>query len=286
MEEIIEEKKGNSLRRFLTEAGIYFAVFIVTLLLFLFLKPLVYPEEYNISLGAVAQGLMVFTVTACVIVGVYLAMCKKLTAKRILILLFIVGYALRVGYMLYTPAATRQQDTYSKNFDGHEAYAWTIFQTGKLPTTNAYQFYHPPLNAAVQAFFMQFMSVLTEALTSVFSLGEYFPAAFTYAKPEYITEDMRYFLYQSCQILSVFYSFVACVFSVKIVDMFDFSKKTKLLLYAFVILYPRNIQFSGVLNNDGIAFMLSVMALYFALKWWKKGKSIVDVLLCALAVGL
>lgn len=280
------EKNTFSLRRFLTEAGVYVGVFLLTLVLFLFLKPYVYPEEYYIRMGVVAQGVMIVALLACLLVGAYLFLHKKLTAKRIVILLLIIGFALRVGYMLYTPAATRQQDTYSGNFDGHEAYAWTIFSTGKLPTNNNYQFYHPPLNAAIQAFFMRFMQGLTKGLSKVFGLGEYFPSAFTFAKPTYITDDMRYFLYQSCQILSVLYSFIACVVSVKIIDMFDLPTKTKVLISAFVILYPRNMQFSGMLNNDGISFMFGIVALYFALKWWKGGKSLVDILLCALAVGL
>jgi hypothetical protein len=67
---------------------------------------------------------------------------KRLKSAHIIVALLAIGYALRLGYMLAAPATDRQHDVFTKNFDGHEAYAWTIFETGALPTTNRYQMYH------------------------------------------------------------------------------------------------------------------------------------------------
>lgn len=282
----MDEQSKNKERagiKALTETVLYVGVFLLTLVLFLTVKPLV--EIENVRTGVVAQSLMAVAIAACLCVGGYFALCKKLTVRRVIILLLIIGYILRVGYMLYTAASARQQDTYTKNFDGHEAYAWTIFTTGKLPTTNDYQFYHPPLNAILQAGFMRFTSGLSGALNELFDLQNYFPLAFSYGRPEYIHEE-RYFLYSACQVLSVCYSFVACTVSLKILELFDFKGKTKILLAAFVVLYPRNMQFSGMLNNDGLSFMFAVIAVYFALKWQKKGHALVDILACGVAVGL
>lgn len=266
----------------LKELAFWVGALFFTLALFLALKPLVKAEEYSIRAGVVAQSLMVVVLGVCGSLCAYWFFTKRLTAKRVIILLFVVGYALRVGYMLYTGAATRQQDTYTKNFDGHEAYAWTIFSTGKLPTSNVYQFYHPPLNAMVQAAFMRFVSRFTQILP----FGEYVPSAFLYGKPDYIVDEMRWFLYSSCQVLSVLYSLAACVGMLKILKLFRFQGKTRLLVAAFVVLFPRNIQFSGMLNNDGLAFALAIFALYFALKWQKQGKKMVNILFCGLCVGL
>ena len=265
----------------LKELAFWVGAFLLTLTLFFALKPLIVAEEYSIRVGVVAQSLTVFTLCVLSALASYWFFTGRLTAKRALVLLFVAGYALRVGYMLYTGAATRQQDTYTKNFDGHEAYAWTIFSTGKLPSVNDYQFYHPPLNALVQAWFIHFVSWLTE----LFAFGDYFPSAFLYGKPDYIVDETRWFLYSSCQVLSVTYSLAACVGMLKILRLFAFQGKTRLLLAAFVILFPRTVQFSGMLNNDGLAFALAVFALYFALKWQKCGRSFADILLCALCVG-
>ena len=217
----------------LGEIALYAAVFLLTTLLFLIVKPL-YSVERD---GVVAQA-----ITACVIggvafVGIFLALEKKLTARRFAVLVLVAGLALRIGYMLYTPASARQHDTFTKNFDGHEAYAWTIFSTGKLPSSNAYQFYHPPLNALLQAGFMHFMEGLSNSLSRLLPFGEYFPEKFLAGCPEYI-EAERYFLYSSCQILSVLYSFVACVTMLKILRLFDIRGKGAMLISAFVTLYP------------------------------------------------
>jgi len=275
MREVVKE---NGSKKVLAEAGLYFGAFLLTFVLFMTLKPLVRTE--GTRMGVASQAVIAVLIAGVFLFGGYLALGKKLTAKRVIVLMLAVGYLLRAGYMLYTSAATRQYDTYSKNFDGHEAYAWTLFSTGKLPTTNNYQFYHPPLNAMVQAAFMHFIS----AFTALFK-GDYFPNAFLNSMPSYITAE-RFFLYSSCQILSVTYSFITCVIALKILALFDFDKKWQLVLSAFLIFFPRTIQFSGMLNNDALAFLFATVAIYYALKWQKQGKRLKDILFCALAVGL
>ena len=271
------KKRGISpaVWRCLREGGLYVGVLILTLFLFLLFKP--YAKTYRA--GVVAQSLMALGLGACAVFVAYMGMTKRLTTRHIVIIFLIAGYIIRVGYMLYTSAATRQQDTYTKNFDGHEAYAWTIFAMGKLPTLNRYQFYHPPLNAMVQAGFMRFM----DSLTSGF--GDKFFQRYAYSMPSYV-EPHRFFLYSSCQILATVYSFITAVVMLKILKELGFSGKLYLFLAAFVVFYPRQIQFSGMLNNDGISYLLAIVALFFALRWWKGRKSIVYILLCGLAVGL
>lgn len=270
-------QKWKIARDCLLEGVLYLSVFLLTALLFFILKPFI--DVYHV--GAIARGLIALTLGGCGVFIAYMGMTKRLKARHIAIIILVIGYAIRVGYMLYTPAATRQHDMYSKNHNGHEAYAWTIFETGKLPTHNEYQFYHPPLNAMIQATFMH----IVEGFTSIFG-GTWFPDAFIYGKPNYIADNQRYFLYSSCQILSVLYSFITAVTLMKILKMFSFSQKTYLFLSAFVVLFPRHIQFAAMLNNDALSYMLAVLALFFALRWWKGNKSLVYILLCGLAVGL
>ena len=230
-------KRQEKIEYGLTAALVILGVFLLTMVLFFVLRPYigVYRE------GAVAR---MFTVVAIGLVGAfaaYMAITKRLSPAMIILLLLAVGYILRVGFVLATPTSKGQHDTFSKNFNGHEAYAWTIFDTGKLPIKNDYQFYHPPLNALVQAGFMRYVSGLVQSLTNIFGLGEYFPKAFSYGKLSYLDEN-RWFLFSSCQILSVAYSFITAVMLVKIIKLFPFSDKTKILLSAIVIFYPRHIR--------------------------------------------
>ena len=271
-----KEKKWRIARNCLLEGLLYLAVIFLTSLLFTVLKPLI---GYY-SVGAFAKTFIAVCLGGCVVFISYMGTTKRLKTRHVAVMILIVGYVLRVGYMLYTPATVRQHDTFSKNFDGHEAYAWTIFETGSLPTTNAYQFYHPPLNALLQSLFMH----ITEGVTSIFG-GNFFPDAFDYGKPEYV-DAQRYFLYSSCQILSVTYAFITSVLLMKMLKMFSFSDKAYLLLSAFAVLYPRHIQFAGMLNNDPLAYLFAVAALFFALRWWKGKRSPIYILLCGLSVGL
>lgn len=185
--------------------------------------------------------------------------------------------------MLCTPASVRQQDTYSSNFNGHEAYAWTIFSTGKLPSVNDYQFYHPRSTP-----FCRRRSCISCRTFPVFDLAAFprglFPGRFLSAKPEYI-EAERYFLYQSCQILSVLYSVVTCYVGMKLLKRMGVRGWTYVGLSAFLIFFPRNFQMSGQLNNDGISYMCSMLSLYFAVKWQKEKKSFANILACAVSVG-
>lgn len=280
-----EKKSQRRIKRYLIEAGIYAAIFVLTTILFLWGKPLI----KSMNVGMAAQSFIVLSLVAIGCVAVYMAIEKKLTTHRLLILMLIAGLVLRIGYMLYTSASTRQHDVYNDSHVGHEGYAWTIFTTHKLPTSNTWQFYHPPMNALMQAGFMRFMSGLTGMFDEIFTwFGRdgYFPAKFLYGQPSEITDDMRYYLYQTCQILAVMYACITCVTLVKTIWLFDFSDKTKLVMAAFVIFFPRHIAFSGLLNNDPISYMFSMLALYHALKWWKGGKSAGRIATCGVFLGL
>ena len=279
--ELPQPRKKNRIIRYAIEAGIYASSFLLALVFFLIFKPLT--GYFNVGLAA--QSFIVIGLLSVGGAAAYLGFTKKLTVKRTLILLLVAGFILRLGYMLYTPASTRQHDTYTKSQTGHEAYAWIIFSTGKFPSTNSYQFYHPPLNALLQAGFMKCVSLFT----NLFSLGNAFFAKYDYGKMTsnnytYLTNE-RYFLYSTCQILSVIYSIVTCIALVKTIWLFRFSDKTKLLLSAFVIFFPRNIFFAGMLNNDPLSYMFAMLAFYHSLKWWKGKKSLGRILVCALCVG-
>lgn len=272
-----ENNSRKAIKKIGVEAAIYASVLLLSAILFLTIKPLIEKHDK----GFVAQTIMGVSVALCLAFVAYMGMTKRLTAKNAIVVLLIIGFIIRVGYMLYTPASSRQHDTFSKNFDGHETYAWTIFSTSKLPTTNKYQFYHPPLNAILQAGFMKLVS----GVSKLFSADAEFFAKFAYGKPTYVDEE-RYFLYSACQILSVTYSMITAVVLVKILDLFSFKGKTKVLLAAFLILYPRHFQFAGQLNNDGLSYAFATLALYYSLKWWKGGRKLVWMLLCGLSVGL
>ncbi len=273
------------LKKISNEILFWILLFVVTVILFITVKPRLLSELEWARKGVIAQCVTISCLAILVIVGLFLSAYKKLNIKNLTTLLILAGFVIRVGYMLVTPVTDRQYDTQSSGHNGHEAYAWTIYSTGKLPTHNGYQFYHPPFNALLQAGFMHFFSSLTNLLSHLFGLESYFATKFSAGKLNYLSDE-RWLLFSSCQILAVIYSMVACVYMIKTIKLFGFSNRLNLVLYAFVIFFPRNFQLSGQVNNDSLSFTLSVLAIYWCLKWLKCGKKHRYIYLCALFCGL
>lgn len=281
--EVTQSQKQFSfkLKPFLKEGLIYIIFLVAASILFLFIKP----EFSSIRNGVFAQCFIAISLVSLVVAGYVFYRHKKLDFAHIIVLLIIAGAVVRIGYMLYTPSSVRQYDTWTMNNDGHEAYAWTIYSTGKLPNSNVYQFYHPPLNAIIQAMWMHFTNGFTSLLSDIFKMGSFFPDAFLAGKPIY-ANSQRYFLYSTTQILSAFYSFVIAIFSLKTLKLFKMSKQSFFVAAVVVIFFPRMIQLSGQLNNDSICSMFSIMGVYYCLLWWKQGKKTYPIIMCSISIGL
>ena len=271
------EKKHNL--KALWETLFYVFLFVVAVICFYLFKPLFERGgEYPIRRGVIAQSIGVVSLIVVLIAFIVLAYFKKITTNKTLFFIVLVGFILRLTYVLYSPASSRQHDTFTGGKDGHFDYAWIIYSQGKLPSTNVYQFYHPPLNAFIQSGFMY----LSNLFVRVFNVDI---TRYLFGKPNYLT-DNQYFLYQTCQLLSLFYSFIAGVFSIKILKLFNLKGVSLVVSSIFVMLYPRTIQFAGQLNNDGLSFMLAILSLYFAVRWYNLGKKFIDIILCANFLGL
>ncbi len=235
--------------------------------------------------GSFAQTISLILVLCVIGYGVFLYVKKELTAEKCIIIVFILGMILRFCYLLVTAPNTRQYDTFSSNYDGHEAYAWGLYENFSMPETNDYQFYHPPINAFLQAMFMHLTNGLTSLYRSIFGVGDYFMTAFNEGKPEWL-DSYRYYLYGTCQILSYIYSIIIMIFGLKILKVVGLKGKNLVFWFAFFALFPRHIILSATLNNDHLAYLFTLAAVYFALKWWIQTKSLKDILICGVVIGL
>ncbi len=293
MTEILRDKrlKKEFLNLFL-HFLIYFLIFVSTIVLYIVLKPRL--REFKIrniwwrndEKGVKPQDLAHFLLLVSLsIVAIKFLISKRIKTSYKITILLSIGYVLKLGYALYTPVGHRQHDVWGdSSWDyGHEGYAWTFYSTGKFPTTNEGQFYHPPLNAVMQAGFMKLFNQITSFVQKIdanFSISSYLDG-----KPGYI-DDYRYYLYSSCNVLSVMYSFIASFVMVKTLILMGIKGRGLALSSAIVILFPRLIIFAGALNNDPLAFTLCIIALYYSVKWWKNGKKWGNMLLIAIFIGL
>ncbi len=264
-------------------ALLYIALFFALFAIYITLKP-VYSIP-DVPKGVVAHVLILSGVIAVTVFGFVRFFQKKLTPETLVILIFIAGMLIRVGYMLVTSPNTRQYDTFVRDNNGHEGYAYYIYENFALPDNNGYQFYHPPLNAAIQALFMSLTNGLTTLISKIFGAGEYFLENFNEGKPDWLSSS-RYYLYGTCQILSAIHSLTTMIVGYKILKTIGLKGYQLAFWFAFFAFFPRHIMFAATLNNDPIAYLLSLSAIYFLLKWWLKGKNLSDLILCALCIGL
>lgn len=265
--------------------GLFFALYFC----FIWFKPLYVINndsgEAVFRAGSFAQTLSLVLILCVIGYGIWLYKKRNLNAEKLIILIFLLAMIVRLCYMLVTAPNLRQYDTYPDTNDGHEAYAWGLFEGFKMPETNNYQFYHPPINAFLQATFMHVTDAITRLYSSIFGKSDYFLTAFNEGKPEWI-DAYRYYLYGTCQILSYIYSVIIMIIGLKLLRVIGLKGKNLAFWFAFFALFPRHIILSATLNNDELSYLFTLAAIYFALKWWIQTKSLKDILLCAAVIGL
>lgn len=223
------------------------------------------------------RTLMIIIPVICLCVGFFLYGKGKLKLDTLLLLIMFAGFSLRIGYAFYTGVNTRQHDVEmgsftDPNYDGtgHFSYIYTIYSTGKLPNSADWQFYHPPLWHILCALFMHILSWFNSGLEAVY-------------------------LFEKCIILA---AFVSCMTLIAFKDLllalfhkdkFDTSLKSKnniIIIVSFLLLsfHSQFFVMAGWMNNEGLAFMFSIFALSYAIKF-HNDKKWADAILCAITLG-
>ena len=112
--------------------------------------------------GVAACAIMVTCYALIIGYGIYLKQTKKLTPEALIVLIFAMGFVLRLSYVLYTDIATRQNDAGifeegSYNFF-HSGYILYIRDHLALPAGDVSkmgEYYHPPFHHIVCALFLK-----------------------------------------------------------------------------------------------------------------------------------
>ena len=205
----------------------------------------------------VLMRLMLMTLAGC---AAYLVYKKKLTAETTVTLIILGGIILRWGYTMYTGPFVRAHDIGMNNESGvgHWGYLYQIMH-GHLPPSNEYQFYQPPLFYMLSAVFIR--------------IGMFFTRASEWSGLLYLS-----------QLLSCIASCVALIFCDMILKKLNAGGRVRVIAAMITAVYPAQILASARVNNDVLAFMFMVLALYFTLLWHKdqKLKYIIGI---ALSIG-
>ena len=271
----------NKHKQLLIDILVLFCLFWFVFISYFIFKPYYFKSSlpFKTSTDGVIVRIYVFVLLFAIVgTGIVLKWKGKLTFYRLLFLIFLFGVVMQLNYMLITPYNYRQHDVFSYNDAGHEGYAWTIYTTGRLPTQLDgdghldYQFYHPPLNAFMQALMMHickpFMS-LYNALTGS-----------TY----YNTEDMHS-LFQNSEILSCFYMHISIYFGLKTINLLHVENRYKVAGIIFLCLFPALFILAGQENNDPLCVMNCFIVVYFTMKW-RENHSYFNAAMIGLFTGL
>lgn len=193
---------------------------------------------------------------------------KKETSSKIWTLIFIAGAIMRVGYAFYTGPAIRQHDVemyygnwqLNLNGSGHFSYIYQLYSTWKLPSTMNWQFYHPPLWHFLVAVFLHIYGAIEGV--SDFAI-----------------------LFRSSMIVSSFVGVITLYVMRLLLEEITENKKVRFWAFVLLAFHPQFFIMSGWVNNDGLALLLSLVALLYAIRFYKK-KSWKNAIVCAISFGL
>ncbi len=191
---------------------------------------------------------------------------NKLTEKQKIFYILAAGVLVRLLYIIFMPVVNfAQYDLGSVYWDhevltGHMGYVLYLVKYHALPdfdVREVYQFNHPPVHYIISA--------LVVSLVRLF------------------TDDISVWV-ESVQIVSFVYSVITLFAVERILTEFKAPYEGKalgLILWAF---QPTLIMTAGSVNNDGAGLMFQVLALWFALRWYKTRKY-GDIFGVALTIG-
>ncbi len=201
-------------------------------------------------------------VVLCIYAFICLCATKRLTPERLLLILFILGFLLKLAYILYTVYSKRQHDvSYFNSKSGHAAYITYLYQNMNLPdfdVREVWQFYHPPLHHALAALWVKFLTEFGVAYTQAF---------------------------ESIQILTLFYSTCCMILSVKIFKALSLKGTGLIVAFAIIAFHPTFILFAGNVNNDILSVAFILGAILNTITWYHN-PTMKNILKIALCVGL
>ena len=196
--------------------------------------------------------------------GIYLKQTKRLTPEALIVLIFAMGFVLRLGYVLYTDIATRQNDA-------------GIFEEGN------YNYFH-------SGYILYIRDHLALPAGDVSKMGEYYHPPFHHIVCAAFLKIYELFLpkgkhnYESLQALSLLWANFSVIVLYKDIKLIGINRESCPIVAALISAAPICTILSGSINNDNLSVLLMFTAIYFGLKWFKEG-GIRNIVLSALATG-
>ena len=182
-------------------------------------------------------------------------MKQYIQKNKIMILIFILAFIVRLGYIIKIPITDKQHDI--DGAYGHVSYILTIYETNKLPDTNQGQFYQPPLHHIISAVWLKLFDGLVKDPNT---------------------------LLESLQVIPLIYSMILLFIINKLLRELKIKSKYNILILTLMAFHPTFIILSGNINNDMLSILLIFYTIYRLIKWYKKN-NILNIIILALSTG-
>lgn len=216
---------------------------------------------------------------------IMLKIVKKKVNNAILKIFLILGCILRIVYGLNAKTTISQHDVFFSQY-GHFDYACYIFSKHCLPNIKKGQFYHPPLNAILQAATMKLTSLFIKPIYAIRDLFlEFSSGNVTLLYENDILKEHIINLYESTKILSIVYSLIILIIIYKILKSLKYKNCIMNFVMCIVALYPGLIYYAGSYNNDQLSYLFFFLSIYISIIWYNNPQKTTIVLL-ALSIGL
>ena len=214
--------------------------------------------ENNISLV-----FLFFVIAAFMLLFAFLKN-STLETKHIAGIIILLGFALRLTYILYTTVYERQHDNGTLGqVGGHLGYIsnfWNdLFSLPKENSKEIYQYYHPPLHHFIVGVFLNLLKF------------------FGYSDIKEVGECIQY--------VTLFYSSACMVLTYKLLRVFNISKIPLLLGLSVIAFHPTFLILAGSVNNDMLSVVLMLAAVLNTVYYYKNN-TYANIIKVALCVGL
>ena len=196
--------------------------------------------------------------------GIFLKKTNKLGRESLIVLIFAMGFVLKIGYTLYSSILSRQNDlavfeegVYNYFHSGYILYIRDHFALPAGDVTKMGEFYHPPFHHFVCAVFLKIYELFLPKGTHN---------------------------YEALQALSLLWSQFAVIMIYKNAKLLGISEESSPIAALIISAFPTFTILAGSLNNDVLSALFFFTAFYFGLKWFKEGKW-KNMIFSALATG-
>lgn len=179
------------------------------------------------------------------------------------------GFLIRLIYVMNTSVYVRGHDVgnYTSLTDGlinngHLGYIEYIAKFGHLPDFDPFEvfaFYHPPLHHVIAAGVLRISVNLGATITEAF---------------------------KNVQLLTCFYSALTMFFAYLILEKIAKKQWQIIIPLAMFCFHPSLIYMSASINNDMLATLLEMVAIYCAINWIQSNFKLIHLLLTGLFIGL